>query len=68
MRGGGARTALLIAAISMVLFVAASRIALGVHFMTDCVAAVIEAGGWLAICLFCSPGSAVFSSRVADER
>jgi hypothetical protein len=35
-------------------------IVLGVHFMTDCIAAVIEAGGWLAICLFGAPGGAVF--------
>lgn len=67
-RGVGARTALLIAAISMVLLVAASRIVLGAHFMTDCVAAVIEAGIWLAICLIGAPEAAVSSSRVADER
>jgi membrane-associated phospholipid phosphatase len=48
---GGVRCALLVAAIAMVLLVAASRIALGVHYLSDCVAAVIEGGVWLAICM-----------------
>ena len=62
-----ARIVLLIAAISMVLLVAASRIVLGVHFMTDCIAAVFEAGVWLAICLFRAPGAAVSSSPLIGE-
>jgi membrane-associated phospholipid phosphatase len=66
-RGVGARIALLVAAISMVLLVAASRIVLGVHFVSDCMAAVIEAGVWLATCLFGAPGVAVLFPRVADE-
>lgn len=66
-RGGGARIALLIAATLMVLLVAASRIVLGVHFMTDCIAAVIEAGAWLTICLFRAPRSAASSSLEVDE-
>lgn len=57
-----ARIALLIAAILMVLLVAASRIILGVHFMTDCIAAVIDSGAWLAICLFRAPRTAISSS------
>jgi len=66
-RGLEARIALLIAAISMVLLVAASRIVLGVHFMTDCIAAMIEAGAWLAICLFRAPGATVSSSPLIGE-
>jgi len=62
-----ARIALLITAILMVLLVAASRIVLGVHFMTDCIAAVIEAGAWLAICLFSAPRAAVSSSTRVGE-
>ena len=62
-----ARIALLIAAILMVLLVAASRIVLGVHFMTDCIAAVIEAGAWLTICLFGAPGAPVSSSPWVGE-
>ena len=57
-----ARLALLIAATLMVLLVAVSRIVLGVHFMTDCIAAVIEAGAWLAICLFRAPRACASSS------
>lgn len=45
------RVALLIAATSLVLVVAASRIVLGLHFLSDCVAAVLEALVWLSICL-----------------
>ena len=59
--GVGARIALLIAATLMILLVAASRIVLGVHFMTDCIAAVIEAGAWLAICMLGAPRSAASS-------
>ena len=66
-RGLGARGALLVVAVSMVLLVAASRIVLGVHFMTDCVAAVIDAGAWLAICLFGAPKAAVNSSPLVGE-
>ena len=62
-----ARIALLIAAVLMVLLVAASRIVLGVHFMTDCIAAVIEAGAWLAICQFRAPGAPVSSSPWVGE-
>lgn len=67
LRGLGARIALPIAALLMVLLVAASRIVLGVHFMTDCIAAVIEAGAWLAICLFGAPRSAPAWSREVGE-
>jgi undecaprenyl-diphosphatase len=62
-----ARIALLIAAILMVLLVATSRIVLGVHFMTDCIAAVIDAGAWLAICLFRAPRVAVSLSAWGGE-
>ena len=45
------RVALLVTATSLVVLVAASRIVLGLHFLSDCVAAVLEALLWLAICL-----------------
>jgi membrane-associated phospholipid phosphatase len=48
---GVVRGALLAAAIVMVLLVGASRIALGVHYFSDCIAAVIEGCLWLAICM-----------------
>ena len=44
-------TLLVAAAAAMVLLVAASRIMLGVHFFSDCVAGVLEALVWLCICL-----------------
>ena len=47
----GARIALLTTATLLVLLVAVSRIFLGAHYMTDCVAATIEALVWLRICL-----------------
>ena len=67
MRCLGAQLALSIAAMLMVLLVAASRLVLGVHFMTDCVAAVIEAGVWLAICLFGAQRSFAISSPWVGE-
>ncbi len=51
LRSAWTRVALLSTATSLVLLVAASRIALGVHFLSDCIAAVFEAMLWLAICL-----------------
>lgn len=45
------RVALLIIATSLVLLVATSRIVLGLHFLSDCIAAALEALLWLAICL-----------------
>ena len=48
------RPALPIAAVSMVLLVAVSRIVLGVHYASDCFGAVVEALLWLAIC---APGA-----------
>ncbi|MDE2298246.1 MAG: phosphatase PAP2 family protein, partial [Burkholderiales bacterium] len=50
LRTGWARGALSIAAVSMVLLVALSRIVLGVHYASDCVGAVLEGLLWLAIC------------------
>ena len=46
-----ARALLVAGAAAMVLLVAAGRIVLGVHFLSDCIAAVVEALAWLAICL-----------------
>ena len=50
LRTGWARVALSLAAVSMVLLIAVSRIVLGVHYASDCVGAVIEGVLWLAIC------------------
>lgn len=50
LRAGWARAALSMAAVSMVLLVALSRIVLGVHYASDCLGAVIEGLLWLAIC------------------
>ena len=46
-----ARAALVAAAATLVFLVAASRIMLGLHYASDCVAAVAEGLLWLAICL-----------------
>lgn len=67
MRGVGARIALLIAVMSMVGLVAASRIVLGVHFIDDCMAAVVEAGARLTICLSGAPRSIAISSPQVGE-
>lgn len=48
--GTAQRSALVIAAVLMVLLVAASRIVLGLHFVSDCMGAVLEALLWLSIC------------------
>lgn len=45
-----ARAALLVGSVAMVMLVASSRIALGVHYLSDCIAATCEAGVWLAVC------------------
>ena len=47
----GARLVLVPLAVALVLLVGASRIVLGVHFFSDCVAGVLEALIWLVICL-----------------
>lgn len=63
----GTRIAFLIAAVSLVLFVAVSRIFLSVRFMTDCVAAVIEAVVWLGLCGVRAPRRPTFVSTAGDE-
>ncbi len=45
-----ARAALLAGSVAMVMLVASSRIALGVHYLSDCIAAACEASVWLAVC------------------
>jgi len=50
-RGLGQRAAVVVGAVLMVALVAFSRIYLGVHFLTDVLAAVAEGLGWLAICV-----------------
>lgn len=47
--------ALALGAVAMVAVVAASRIVLGVHFLSDCLGAVIEGVLWLAACFHRSP-------------
>lgn len=44
------QAALALGATAMVCIVAASRIALGVHFLSDCIGAVVEGSLWLAAC------------------
>ena len=51
LRSGPARAALLSAALAMVLLVAASRIARGMHFPSDCLGSLLEAAVWLTVCL-----------------
>ena len=50
-RAAPARALLVAGAAGMVLLVAAGRIVLGVHFLSDCIAAMVEALAWLTICL-----------------
>ena len=50
LRSAGARVALPVAAAALVLLIAVSRIVLGVHYLSDCIAAVCEGLLWLAIC------------------
>ena len=45
------RATLLVVVASLVLLVATSRIVLGLHFLSDCIAAVLEALLWLVVCL-----------------
>jgi membrane-associated phospholipid phosphatase len=54
----GTRAALVTLAIVMVTLVAASRIALGVHYFSDCVAAVVEGLLWLVVCMLRFPSQA----------
>jgi undecaprenyl-diphosphatase len=49
------RLLLAIAAAALVVLVAASRMVLGMHYLSDCVGAVIEALLWLALCLTGTP-------------
>jgi len=46
------RRALISAAAAIVLLVGFSRIALGAHYLTDVVAAMVFGSGWLAVCGF----------------
>jgi len=62
-RGAGQHAAVLAVAVSMVALVAFSRVYLGVHYLTDVLAAVAEGLGWLAICV-----TAVSSLRRHRER
>lgn len=53
------RVALVTLAVVMVPLVAASRIALGVHYFSDCVAAVVEGLVWLMVCTWKYPSWAL---------
>lgn len=50
-RGTGARVAIFAGAALMVALVGISRMYLGVHYLSDVLAATAEAGCWLAICI-----------------
>ena len=50
-RGIGARLAIVAGAVLMVALVGISRMYLGVHYLSDVLAASAEAGCWLAICI-----------------
>jgi membrane-associated phospholipid phosphatase len=50
LRSKAVRAGLLLGCIAMVVLVAASRIALGVHYLSDCIAAACEGTIWLAVC------------------
>ncbi|WP_426322647.1 phosphatase PAP2 family protein [Pseudoduganella sp. R-43] len=62
-RGAAQHAALLAGAVAMVALVGFSRVYLGVHFLSDVLAAVAEGLGWLAICV-----TAVSSLRRHRER
>jgi undecaprenyl-diphosphatase len=46
-----ARAAILAACVALVMLVALSRMSLGVHFVSDVLAAAAEGAAWLAICI-----------------
>jgi membrane-associated phospholipid phosphatase len=50
-KGWGVRAAIIVAACAMVALVGLSRMYLGVHFLSDVLAAVAEGCGWLAVCI-----------------
>jgi len=62
-RGAAQHAGIVAGAILMVALVAFSRVYLGVHYLTDVLAAVAEGLGWLAICV-----TAVSSLRRHRER
>lgn len=49
--GAGQRAAVALGAVLMVSLVAFSRLYLGVHFLSDVVAGMMEGLGWLAVCI-----------------
>ncbi|HEV7913377.1 MAG TPA: phosphatase PAP2 family protein, partial [Albitalea sp.] len=49
-RPGPSRVALVVLSAAMVTLVAASRVVLGMHYPSDCAAAVVEGLLWVAIC------------------
>jgi membrane-associated phospholipid phosphatase len=50
-RGRGARVAIVVCACLMIALVGTSRMYLGVHYLSDVMAATAEACAWLAICI-----------------
>jgi undecaprenyl-diphosphatase len=51
MHGWPARAAVIVACILMVMLVALSRMYLGVHYLSDVLAAAAEGAAWLAVCI-----------------
>jgi undecaprenyl-diphosphatase len=50
-RGWPARAGIVAACVMMVMLVALSRMYLGVHYLSDVLAAAAEGAAWLAICI-----------------
>jgi len=62
-----ARAAIVACAIAMVALVAFSRIYLGVHYLSDVVAAVVEGVAWLALCYSAAETFMARRARLASE-
>jgi membrane-associated phospholipid phosphatase len=50
-QGRAARALVVLAALAMIALVALSRMYLGVHYLSDVLAAALESGAWLAVCI-----------------
>ena len=52
LKNGRARSAVVITAVVLIALVAFSRLYLGLHYLSDVLAAAAASGAWLALCLF----------------